>query len=281
MPSTYTEKVVSARSRDGFLLEGLLIAPAERTGRPLVWIHGVYAAFYAPPGLEVCRALAQLGVTCVLGNTRGHNVGAWMRNADGRVVLGGGAWESLADAPHDIAGWIDFTRGLDEGVVLAGHSLGARKATLYVANEHDARVSGLVIASPTARATSIDAPSERRAKELTAQGTPNELLPLESGWAASASNYLERFGPGSVGQAFASMGQSKPLLAGASVPVLALIGGKERATNEDARAELDLLRTRASSSPAFTAHVVTGADHLYAGTEQDVAAHISTWMHRL
>ncbi len=78
MADTYTEKVVSARSRDGFLIEGLVIAPAAPVGPSLLWIHGVYAAFYAPPGLEVCRALAQLGVTCVLGNTRGHNVGAWI-----------------------------------------------------------------------------------------------------------------------------------------------------------------------------------------------------------
>jgi pimeloyl-ACP methyl ester carboxylesterase len=281
MLNTYTEKVVSTQSRDGFVLEGLVIAPATPAGRPLLWIHGVYAAFYAPPGLEVCRALAQLGVTCVLANTRGHNVGAWIRNADGRAVLAGGAWESFADAPHDIAGWIDFAHRGDQGVVLAGHSLGARKVTMYLANEQDARVRGLVLASPSARAGSIDAPSEHRAKELIAQGAPNELLPIEPAWAASASNYLERFAAGSVNDAFASTRDAEPLLAAVRAPVLALLGGKERASEEEARSELKLLCGRALNTAAFTYEVVPGANHLYAGREPEVAARIASWIRGL
>ena len=281
MSNTYAETVVSTRSRDGFLLEGLVIAPAAPVGPSLLWIHGVYAAFYAPPGLEVCRALARLGVPCVLGNTRGHNVGAWIRNADGRVVLAGGAWESFADAPHDIAGWIDFAHHADQGVVLAGHSLGARKVTMYLADEPDARVRGLVLASPSARASSIDGPSEHRAKELIAQGAPDELLPIEPAWAASAANYLARFAKGSVNDAFASTRDTEPLLAAVRAPVLALLGGRERAGEEEARSELESLRGRAVRTAAFTCEVVAGADHLYAGREPDVAARIASWMRGL
>lgn len=275
--SIQTEAIVSTRSRDGFLLEGLVIAPATPAGPSLLWMHGVYGAFYAPPGLEVCRALAQLGIMCVLGNTRGHNVGAWIRNADGRVVLAGGAWESFADAPHDIAGWIDFAHRTDRGVVLAGHSLGARKVTMYLANEPDARVRGLVLASPNARAGSIDGPSERRATELLAREAPDELLPIEPAWVASASNYLARFATGSVNDAFASTRDTEPLLAAVCAPVLAVLGGRERASEEEARSELESLRGRAVHTAAFTYAVVAGADHLYAGREPEVATCIASW----
>jgi pimeloyl-ACP methyl ester carboxylesterase len=279
--TTFTEKVVSTQSRDGFTLEGLVITPTASASRSLLWIHGVYGAFYAPPGLEVCRSLARLGVTCVLGNTRGHNVGAWIRNADGRVVLAGGAWESFADAPHDIAGWITFALDAYRGVVLAGHSLGARKVTMYLAQEQDARVSGLVIASPSARVGSIDEPSEQLAKLLIAQGTPDELLPIEPAWAASASNYLGRFAAGSVNEAFAANRDAKPLLAAVRAPVLALLGGDERASEEEARTELESLSVRGSSTARVTSEVVGGANHLYIGREPEVAERIAAWMRSL
>lgn len=281
MTNTYTERVVSIESRDGFTLEGLQIVPAAPSGRTLLWIHGVYAAFYAPPGLEVCRALAALGVMSVLGNTRGHNVGAWIRNRDGRVVLAGGAWESFAAAAHDLAGWVEFADRLGPGVVLAGHSLGARKVTMYLATERDPRVNGLILASPSARAGNIDGPSRKRAEELTARGEIAGLLPVEDGWAASAANYLERFAAGSVNDAFSAEAPNEPLLGSVSVPVLALLGGKERPSDSDARAEIELLEQRARHAEAFRGEVIDGADHLYTGKEHYVACRIASWMRAL
>lgn len=183
MTPAYTETLVATRSRDGFLLEGVVIAPkATAVAAKLVWIHGVYAAFYAPPGLEVCRSLAEAGVTCVIGNTRGHNVGAWIRKADGRVVLAGGAWEVFADCVHDIAGWIEFV-AVDQ-VVLAGHSLGARKVTLYQAREEDRRVMGLVLAVARHSRT------RNRRADGEARGRPNRIRSRRR--AAAARGWLGR-----------------------------------------------------------------------------------------
>jgi hypothetical protein len=144
-----------------------------------------------------------------------------------------------------------------------------------------ARIRGLVLASPSARAPSTDAPSKHRAKELIAQGAPDELLPIEPAWAASASNYLERFAAGSVNDAFAPTRDAEPLLAAVRVPVLALLGGNERASEEEARSELELLRGRALNTAAFTYEIVRGANHLYTGTEPDVAARVTSWMRGL
>jgi pimeloyl-ACP methyl ester carboxylesterase len=274
--SSYTESLVTTRSRDGFLLEGLVIAPTETADKPakLVWIHGIYAAFYAPPGLGVCRELAAAGVTCVVGNTRGHNVGSWLRNADGRVVLAGGAWEVFADCVHDIAGWIEFAAA--DWLFLAGHSLGARKVTLYQAHEQDRRVRGLVLASPDTRVREIDEPTKKVADELIRSGQGANLLPLEQGWAASADNYMSRFAAGSIAEAFATRSGS-PLLAAVETPVLAVLGVRERKSREDAERELSALRSNAARAQSFATAVVDG-DHLYTGVEQQVAAEIARWI---
>jgi pimeloyl-ACP methyl ester carboxylesterase len=276
MSTSYTESLVTARSRDSFLLEGLVITPAETssTRAKLIWIHGIYAAFYAPPGIEVCRALAQAGITCIIGNTRGHNVGAWIRNADGRVVLAGGAWEVLADCGHDIAGWIKFASA--ERLFLAGHSLGARKVTLYQAQERDQRVMGLVLASPDTRIREIDGPTQKLAAELIGSGRGGDLLPVEQGWAASADNYTSRFAPGSLGEAFATR-SGAPLIAQVDAPILAVLGARERKSREDADRELAELGANASATTSFAKAIIDG-DHLYIGAEREVATDIARWI---
>jgi len=281
MPPRYTENVVTTRSRDGFLLEGLVIAPVAQRAEhstKLVWIHGVYAGFYAPPGLGVCRALAEEGITCVIGNNRGHNVGAWIRNADGRVVLAGGAWEVFADSMYDIAGWIDFA-GPDQAV-LAGHSLGGRKVTLYQSQEGDARVKALVLASPSARIADIDEATKRLADELIKTGRGADLLPIEEGWASSAASYVDRFRPGSVNEAFAAR-SGKPLIASIRVPVLALLGEKERKSRAQVEEELATVKANAVSVPSFHTTVIDGADHLYTDMEDKVASLVSAWIANL
>lgn len=210
----------------------------------------------------------------LIGNTRGHNVGAWMRNADGRVVLAGGAWEVLAEAGHDIAGWIAFAAA--DSLFLAGHSLGARKVTVYQAQERDRRVKGLVLASPDTRVREIDEPTKKIAEELVKSGHAADLLPLEEGWAASADNYLSRFVPGSVGEAFATRSGS-PVIASVEIPVLAILGAGERRSREDAERALTELGSNATRTTSFSTAVVDG-DHLYTDAEQQVAAAIARWI---
>ncbi|HEY7545345.1 MAG TPA: alpha/beta fold hydrolase, partial [Blastocatellia bacterium] len=179
------EKLVRTRSEDGFRLDGVMIEPRDVEVKPsaVVWVHGLYSAFYHSPGVEMGRALAACRYASVIGNNRGHDFGSAIVGSDRLSRCAGGGWERYAESPRDIAGWIDFA--VEEGfeqVILVGHSLGARKAVYYQSERQDSRVRGLVVASPGM--AFLDAPSDEmdevleRAKRMVAEGKGRELV----GW---------------------------------------------------------------------------------------------------
>jgi pimeloyl-ACP methyl ester carboxylesterase len=115
--------------------------------------------------------------------------------------------------------------------LLFGHSLGAVKTAYYLATQHDARVTGCVLASPPRFNTEVMLASERgadfaaslaRAKAAVDAGTPGELVPttfpLNSFSGAQA--YLAKYGAGTKFDVF-------ELAAKIPVPTLALTGALE------------------------------------------------------
>jgi alpha-beta hydrolase superfamily lysophospholipase len=272
-----TEELVYTSTEDGLLLEGLVVRPATEPVQRLsfVWIHGNAARFYDYAYVAICRALADLGYTCVSGNTRGHDIAAFVwRGAEGRPVpwrgpqdmpIGGGAgWEHLEDAPRDVAAWVEVAAGMaGGGVVLVGHSSGAQRVVLYQAERQDARVRGMALASPDLQ--SFLPPGELEAAErLVAEGRGLEVVPAQPYvpfYRQSGASITSR----------AAVVARLQTLDGAAMgcPVLAVVGEREPGSAN----VLELARQRLNCATA----VIPEADHVYSGCEGQIANVLANW----
>jgi alpha-beta hydrolase superfamily lysophospholipase len=264
--TSIAEQLVQTRSEDGYLLEGLVIRPEKTVLRGVVvWIHGLYAAMYAPPGIDVGRELARHGFAVVLGNNRGHNVGAWLRRDDGTTLLAGGAWERLGELGFDVGAWVTLGAELGQPVILAGHSLGATKAVAYLAERSDDRVSGLLLLSPRMGRSTSDPELLSLARALVEDGRGSHLLPVPASYALSAATFLDH-SEGPAADAFKS-----DWLAKLTVPVAAIC-------DDEAGADFGALYAEIGQSTQLTWETVTGGGHLFAGFERQVAALAARWI---
>jgi pimeloyl-ACP methyl ester carboxylesterase len=279
-PESSKEHLVRTRSEDGFRLDGVLIEPRGAEAKPnaIVWVHGLYSAFYHSPGVETGRALAARGYVTVIGNTRGHDFGAAIVDREGRPRCAGGGWERYRESPRDIAGWIDFAAGEGlEGIILVGHSLGARKAVYYQSERCDSRVRGLVAASPGM--AFLDHPDEEfdraleRAKRMVEEGDGRELV----GWprygcSISAATLVE--GEGEFQKIFFTRDGSPTAVSRVQCPMLVFYGSEEK-TEEHIRIAFDTIRQNATVS--VDSIVIEGADHIYSHCEEEAAQVIARW----
>jgi hypothetical protein len=267
----YTEELVYTTTDDGLLLEGVIIRPAGIAVKPLsfVWIHGNAARFYDYAYVAICRALASAGYPCVSGNTRGHDIAAFVWRGPQNMPIGGGAgWESLEDAPIDVAAWVQVATDLAEGgVVLAGHSSGAQRVVLYQAERQDARVRGMALASPDLQ--SFLAPGELvAAEQLVAQGRGLEVVPAQPYapfYRQSAASVVSRAAVVARLQASDS--------AAIGCPVLAFFGAQEPGSTE----ALERVAGRLSGAVRVDRQVISAADHFYNGRTAEVAEVIAEW----
>ena len=276
MSNDITPVLVSAHTEDGIDLDGGLIQPNGSLSRPgLVWIHGFGANFYFPAYLRLGQALATYQFAFLSCNTRGHDFGTLLTPNERTPYLAGAAWERLEESPHDLAAWIDFA--LECGfpaVLLGGHSIGAIKVTAYQAGRQDPRVRGLVLASPPLRPawdTRAYPDAFAQASQMETDGRTEELFVGPWG-PVSSQTYLsfDRFGFDQFGRDTAS-----PNLARVLCPVLALLGSNEQ--HIGTRADLEIIQRSAVAAQRTETHWIEGADHFYAGHEQEVAAVLAHW----
>src|SRR5438874_5095553 len=133
--------LVSARTRDGVLLNGVMAEPARGRRAALVWVHGLGSSFAGGQPLigALSRRLNAAGVAYLKLDTRGHHVVA----RAGRR-LAGAAFERFGESVRDVRAMIDLARRAGyRRVILAGHSTGANKVLHYMARVRDRRVAGL------------------------------------------------------------------------------------------------------------------------------------------
>lgn len=295
--TAHTEELVWAETEDGVRHGGVLILPTGRAPSPVavVWIHGGATNFYAPEYVGIGRAAAAAGRAFLAGNTRARDAGFILGRKDGRPVMGGSWWLSGEGATHpDVAAWISFAQGRGfSGVILAGHSAGARFVAQYQAERKDTRVAALVLASAPRRATAEPVTAYRdpalleRARRMLAEGrgdewiapgrvgriTPECFLSLAAiDWERDDPTDLYGIdGPGAA-----------PLVARIDRPVLAVYASQDHGgTGAEV---LDRIRRRwaAGAEGAEGARVDTalieGAPHMYTGSEDAVAAAIARWL---
>ena len=192
-------EIVRVVAADGVALSG---ACFEGVGEPpgnvdaVLFLHGDGSNFYAPLYLGLASHLATAGITCLLGNRRGHDLVAY-GTKDG--PLAGYAFESVADSKADFRSWLDFLRARNcRRVALGGHSGGAVRSVYAQAMQGYGETAAVIAVSPgeyhhesvVALHGEDFAGAFRTAEENVRDGSPNELslpgVPWGSIWSAAA-----------------------------------------------------------------------------------------------
>ena len=283
------EELVHSRANDDIVNGGAIFFPSNNLARPIaiIWIHGWGVNFYCPSYVNIGRALAERGYTCIVANTRMHDLGNVEGYQGGKRIRGGGYWGVASEEVRDLAAWIDFAeqRGFKK-VVLAGHSAGWAAVRNYQSQKQDPRVVGVVLASGAVRAETrpTDQDQFAQATQMLAAGRPDDLIrdPKRSFPSfISASTFIDIANtPPEQKDFFGMLSQTKnPGVTRIQCPLLAFFGTRE----SDVGTEKDLERlkealARLSSGPSrVETAIIQRADHMYNGEEAQVAETISKW----
>jgi pimeloyl-ACP methyl ester carboxylesterase len=287
MAKPYSERLVYTACEDGVILAGLVIRPAARSARPtaVIWIPGMSINFYHPSAIPIGRELAGLGYAFISANQRGHDIGThlWKKQKDAQEIVptyGGALWERFEESPRDMAAWIDFTMNQGfQGVVLVGHSFGAKKVVYYQAYRQDPRVSGLVVASTKFTPPEVDPELVALAEQMVTDGRGEELLPwgtFQSFFigASSAQTYLSRV-PDLYG-----VSSPHPEIAQIRCPLLLCCGtneGDDPTRSREIVQDHEMIAKKAVAAPRVDTAFFEGANHGYDSHEREVAGAIASW----
>ncbi|HEX5102845.1 MAG TPA: alpha/beta hydrolase family protein, partial [Pirellulaceae bacterium] len=230
----------------------------------------------------VIPALQHLGVTVLNVNTRGHDsvFGASLGNIRRRF---GAAYEIVDECRHDIAAWIEFlvSRG-HVRIALIGHSLGAIKAVYAQAHERWREVAAVIAASPPrlSYAAFINAPesstffeSFSTAEQMAKEGRAEDLFTSKFPFPLliTANAYIDKYGPA---ERYNILGFAADL----PCPALFIYGSKELEHGGIAFAGLpEALSSLPRAAPRQIV-AIDGADHLYTGLGEQLAAEIASWL---
>ncbi|MGH7368576.1 MAG: alpha/beta hydrolase [Candidatus Rokuibacteriota bacterium] len=276
--------LVSVRTRDGVVLEGVVAEPRGGRRTALIWVHGLGSRFSS--GQPLIRALAArlnaAGIGYLKLNNRGHGTVA---RAGKR--LAGAAFERFDESVHDIRAMIALaTASGYRRVILAGHSTGANKALHYVARTRDRKVAGLILLGPIA-----DVAGERKriggrelarrvaAAERIARRDPEALVPRRFGFL-SAPRFISLYRPGEAEDVFPYYrpGARWAALRRVRVPVAVIIGSRDGFLDRKAAEVIAAFERHATGTPAFSGTVIPRAPHGFARHEDALARVIVRWI---
>jgi alpha-beta hydrolase superfamily lysophospholipase len=275
--------LVSARTRDGVVLDGVAAHPRGRRRTALVWVHGLGSRFSS--GQPLIRALSArlgaAGIGYLKLDTRGHDVVA---RAGRRLV--GAAFERFEACVHDLRAAVGLAAASGyRRVILAGHSTGANKALHYLARTGDRRVAGLMLLGPIADVAGEWKRVGRRTlarrvarAERIARRDPEALVPRAWGFL-SARRFVSLYRPGEVEDVFPYYRPDGrwTALRRVRVPLAVVIGGRDEYLDRRAARVVAAFASHATGTPAFRGIVVPGARHGFRGHEPALARAITSW----
>ncbi|HTO11614.1 MAG TPA: DUF1749 domain-containing protein [Candidatus Binatia bacterium] len=285
-PAGIPVSLVSVRTRDGILLNGVMAEPARRRRAALIWVHGLGSSFAS--GQPLVRALARrlnaAGLAYLKLDTRGHHVVA----RAGRR-LAGAAFERFGESVRDIRAMIALARRAGYArVILAGHSTGANKVLHYMARVRDRRVVGLVLLGPVSDiAGEIKRVGRRElarrvaAAERIASRDPDALVPRAFGFY-SARRYLSLYRPGEaedVFQYYRPRGRWTALRK-VRVPLAVVVGSRDEYLDRPSAALVEAFARHATAARSFSGMVIPRARHGFAGHEDSLARALVSWLER-
>lgn len=281
------------KTSDGIELNGLLYEPDISTNKVLVHVHGMAGNFYENKFLDfIAQTLTSNGIAFFAFNNRGCElIKDLYKIEDGKrnIVRIGNAYEIFEDSALDIKSAIDFVESKDFSEIhLSGHSLGAPKVTYYVAEESDARLSSIILLSPSDMVglTRMDKNYERdlsTAKQMVEEGKADDLLPFPVLWdqsPLSAKTYISLGDKDSNVAIFNFHNENDSLLvlSKIAIPLIAIMGRKDDALVVSIEDTMNRLKKAAVNSPKVETNVLGDADHVYNSHEQQLADVINQWV---
>lgn len=282
------EELIFARSDDDVLNGGVLFSPDSNRANSdiaIIWIHGWGVNFYSPTYIKIGRAFSARGFTCVIGNTRMHDLGNIQGYRFGKRVRGGGYWGIASEEVDDIAAWIDLIESVGfKKVILIGHSAGWSAVRKYQGERQDARVVGIVSASgsiyPDTRP--IDTVQLAQALRCMEKHDGEDLIkdPKRSFPSyISAATFIDIVNQPPEYKDFFGFNYAEPGVKKIECPVLAFFGTDGDGGNEK---ELESLGAVIKKQPylksKITTQVINNADHMYDGEEEQVVDAIIAWI---
>lgn len=239
-------------------------------------LHGNTMNFYVGAPRFLPPVLTQLGWACLAFNRRGHDI---LSIRDSRASEGGAyqlTHEAIADNNY-AAAWL-ASRGLAAPVIV-GHSNGGM---LGIQHAHDhPETPALVLLSagrggPRSPLGGAQAEgqlagdkmeeTERRARQLVAEGRGHELMLLSGWWyLISAESFLDRM---------ETVPDTIALAPAIRCPVLAIRGDKERREGYPAE------EFQAHAGGPCDVRIIGDCDHFYKGREREVSDTVAGWMER-
>jgi dienelactone hydrolase len=284
--ATLPEQIVFAKSNDDVLNAGVMFSAKKEIAKTIavILVHGWGVNFYSPTYISIGRSLSEQGYTCVVVNTRMHDIGNVVGYKWGKRLRGGGYWGIGNDQTKDIAAWVDFAESNGfKKVILVGHSAGCAAVRIYQAEKQDNRVTGLVFASGNVNADSpIDSSLVSQAIRFTSENKGDELVedPTRSFPSyTSAATIMDIVNTPPEYKDFFGIHSANAGIAKIQCPVLAFYGTSGDIGNET---DLELLKASIKKQPkgpsSLTTTMITGADHMYGGEEEQVASVITKWI---
>jgi pimeloyl-ACP methyl ester carboxylesterase len=282
-PTGIPVSLVTVRTRDGVVLDGVAVHPGGRRRTALVWVHGLGSRFSS--GQSIIRGLSagleRAGIGYLKLDTRGHGVVA---RAGRRLV--GAAFERFGESVHDIRAMIGLAaRSGYRRVLLAGHSTGANKVLHYLARTGDRRVAGLMLLGPIS-----DVAGERKrigrrelarrvaAAERIAAREPGALVPR--GWGFwSARRFISLYRPGETEDVFPyyRLATGWPALRRIRVPLAVIVGGRDEYLDRRPEALATAFERNAPRARSFRGIVIPRANHGFRGHERALVREIVRW----
>jgi pimeloyl-ACP methyl ester carboxylesterase len=273
-------------TQDGLFLDGALRAPAaRRSDLPIdacLLIHGTGGNFTAPGMLEAfANQACAAGITTLRVNTRGHDLMARIPTERGSV-LGGAAYENIADCRHDIAAWLTLLS--DRGcrrIALVGHSMGGVKAIYTLARGSLDHVACLVAVSPPRfnhahfqrhKLAGQFREDYRRADALVGRGEGETLLQVRQPMplVMPASGFVAKYGPHDEYDIIKHLPHVR-------FPTLILIGAESARSSPAFDGLAEELQRQAAERPWLTVRSVEGADTQYSHHLAAPFEHMLDW----
>ena len=276
--------LVSAVTRDGVSLPGVMAEPARGRTAALVWVHGLGSTFAT--GQPLVRALSTRLNAAGLGyfklDTRGHHV---VGRAGKR--LAGAAFERFEDCVKDIDAMVTLARRAGyRRVILAGHSTGANKVLHYAAKVRDRRVSALILLGPVSDVAGemkrIGARELRRRVAIAARlarRDPDALVPRAFGFRG-ARRYVSLYRPGETEDVFPYYRPNArwTALRRVRLPLAVFLGARDEYLDRPADEVTAAFARNAVAVRSFTGVVVRGARHGFQGHESVLARAMVEWI---
>lgn len=286
---TFPEQLIYVRSGDDIVNGGAMFTPPADASRniAIIWIHGWGANFYEPTYVMIARRLAERGLTTIVANTRMHDLGNVAGWRGAKRIRGGGYWGVASEQARDIAAWIDFAENHGfKVVVLVGHSAGWAAVSAYQAAKQDARVVGVVVASPSIQPGTgpTDPDQIAQATRMLAEGRGDDLVrdPKRSfpSFTSAATMMDIVNSPPEVKDFFGTSSETRhPGITRIRCPLLAFFGTRGDVGGEK---DLQLLKSsiahQASGPSRVDTAIIEKADHMYTGEEAAVARTIGDWV---